>query len=141
MVRAPGLEPGHDGRPSQLIDVVPGLFHLLGLPAHPSFQGENLFGPEPRADRTRYLISETPWSAQLGVVRSGFKLIRDRDTGGAVLYDLSHDPGERVDATDAHPEIARDLRARLAAWRRAQLEYYENPVRQGCEYPPVFRDP
>ena len=138
VVRAPGLEPGRDGRPAHLLDVAPGVFHLLGLPIHPSFQGENLFAPEVRTDRPRYMISDTPWKTQLGVVRSGFKLIRDGDTGGSVLYDLTRDPGEKVDATEAHPERARELKARLSAWRRAQLEYYENPLRQACEYPPVI---
>jgi arylsulfatase A-like enzyme len=138
VVRAPGLEPGRDGRPAHLLDVAPGVFHLLGLPIHPSFQGENPFAPEFRADRTRFMMSDTPWKTQLGVVRSGFKLIRDGDTGGSVLYDLARDPGEKADATGGQPERARELRARLAAWRRAQLEYYENPVRQACEYPPVI---
>jgi arylsulfatase A-like enzyme len=138
VVRAPGLPSGPDGRPAHLLDVAPGVFHLLGLPVHPSFQGENLFAAESRADRTRYMISDTPWKTQLGVVRSGFKLIRDGDTGGSVLYDLAKDPGEKVDATEAHPVRARELKARLSAWRRAQLEYYENPLRQACEYPPVI---
>jgi arylsulfatase len=138
VVRAPGLPAGRDTRPAHLLDVAPGVFHLLGLPVHPSFQGENLFASESRADRTRYMISDTPWKTQIGVMRSGFKLIRDGDTGGSVLYDLAKDPGEKVDATQAHPERARELKARLSAWRRAQLEYYENPLRQACEYPPVI---
>jgi arylsulfatase A-like enzyme len=139
--RAPGLEPGRDGRPAQLIDVAPGVFHLLGLPVHPSFQGEDLFAPEPRADRVRYTICDTPWKTHIGIYRSGFKLIRDGDLGSSILYDLKLDPGEKADATAAHPEIARDLRSRLAEWRRAQLDYYDNPLRQSCEYPPLLRDP
>jgi arylsulfatase A-like enzyme len=138
VVRAPGLEPGRDGRPAQLLDVAPGVFQLLGLAAHPSFQGESLFAPEPRADRVRYVISDTPWSTQLGVIRSGFKLIWNGDTAGTVLYDLNRDPAEKTDASGRHPEIAADLKSRLAAWRRVQLDYYENPLRQGCEYPPVL---
>jgi len=139
VLRAPGLEPGRDGRPAQLLDVAPGVFHLLGLPVHPSFQGENPFGTEPRDDRVRYVICDSPWKTHIGVYRSGFKMIRDGDLGASILYDLARDPGEKIDATTAHPEIARDLRLRLASWRRAQLEYYENPVRQACEYPPVLR--
>ena len=77
---------------------------------------------------------------QLGVLRSGFKLIWNGDTGGTVLYDLGRDPGEKTDATGTRPEIASDLKSRLAAWRRVQLDYYENPLRQACEYPPVLRE-
>ena len=112
---------------------------LLGLPVHPSFQGEDPFAKEPRADRVRYVICDSPWKTHIGVYRSGFKLIRDGDLGASILYDLARDPGEKADATASHPEIAKDLRLRLAAWRRAQLEYYENPLRQACEYPPVLR--
>jgi len=140
VVRAPGLEPGRDGRPAHLLDVAPGIFHLMGLPLHPSFQGENPFAPEPRADRVRYVMSDTPWSTQLGVIRSGFKLIWNGDTGGTVLYDLARDPGEKADATPAHPDLAAELKSRLVAWRRVQLDYYGNPLRQACEYPPVLRE-
>jgi arylsulfatase A-like enzyme len=141
VVRAPRLEAGRDDRPAQLIDVAPGVFHLLGLPVHPSFQGEDLFAPRPRADRVRYTICDTPWKTHLAVYRSGFKLIRDGDLGASILYDLRLDPGEKTDASAAHPEIARDLRSRLAEWRRAQLEYYDNPLRHRCEYPPQLREP
>jgi hypothetical protein len=58
-----------------------------------------------------------------------------------VLYDLLRDPGEKTDATDTRPGIASDLKSRIVAWRRAQLDYYENPLRQACEYPPVLREP
>jgi arylsulfatase A-like enzyme len=138
VVRAPGLEPGRDDRPAQLLDVAPGLLHLLGLPAHPGFQGEDPFAVASRRDRSRFVISDTPWKTQLGVVRSGFKLIRDADTGSSLLYDLGADPGEKTDASSSQPDRARELKARLAAWRRAQLEYYENPLRQSREYPPVL---
>ena len=139
VVRAPGLEPGRDPRPAQLLDVAPGVFRLLGLPIHPSFQGEDPLAKEFRADRARYVVCDSPWKTHLAVYRSGFKLIRDGDLGASILYDLSRDPGEKEDATAAHPGLAKELRACLAAWRRAQLEYYENPLRPSCEYPPILR--
>jgi len=140
VVRAPGLEARRDGRPAHLLDVAPGVFELLGLPVHPSFQGESLFAPATREDRARFVMSDTPWSTQLGVVRSGYKLIWDGHTGSTTLYDLRRDPGEKSDASGTRPEIASDLKGRLVGWRRAQLEYYDNPLRQACEYPPVLRE-
>ncbi|HVE39648.1 MAG TPA: sulfatase [Planctomycetota bacterium] len=139
VMRAPQMEAGRDSRPAQLIDVAPGVFHLLGLPVHPSFQGENPFDPDPRPDRVRYVVCDTPWKTHIAVYRSGFKLIRDGDLGASILYDLRRDPGEKTDATAANPDVARDLRLRLAGWRRAQLDYYDNALRQSCEYPPVLR--
>ena len=137
---APGLSPGVDARPAQLLDVAPGVFHLLGLPVHSSFQGEDPFAAAFREDRVRYSLSDTPWKTQFAVLRSGFKVIRDGDGGSGVLYDLRTDPGERTDATEAHPAVAADLNRRLVDWRRAQLEYYENPLRQQSEYPPVLKE-
>jgi arylsulfatase A-like enzyme len=140
VIRAPGMAPVRDDRPAQLIDVVPGLFHLLGLPPHPGFQGEDPFAPGFRPDRARFSICDTPWRTQIGVLRSGFKMIRESVTGTTVLYDLANDPGEKADAAERHPERARELRALITAWRRAQLEYYENPLRQAREYPPLLRE-
>lgn len=141
VVRAPGLEPLRDPRPAQLIDVAPGLFHLLGLPIHPSFQGVDLVGPPPPADRIRALVSQTGWKTFLGASGSGFKLIRDGEKGGAVLYDLTRDPAEQRDATADHPEVARKLRSWLKTWRWGQIEYYETPDRWTREYPPVITSP
>jgi len=140
VIRAPGMKGGRDIRPAHLLDIAPGVFHLLGLPPHPSFQGVNPFAPSWRKDRTRFVMSDTPWITQLGVLRCGFKLIRDGETGGSVLYDLAVDPGERKDATETRPDECQDLKRRLSAWRRSQLEYYENPFRQSREYPPVLKE-
>jgi arylsulfatase A-like enzyme len=141
VLRAPGLAPLRDPRPAQLIDVAPGLLHLLGLPIHPSFQGTDLVGPPPPADRIRALVSQTGWKTFLAAAGSGFKLIRNGETGGAVLYDLARDPGETRDASADHPEAARKLRSWLKTWRWGQVEYYETPDRWGREYPPVITSP
>jgi len=140
VVRAPGLEPGRDPRPSILLDVAPGLLHLLGLPPHPGFQGANLFGPPPPPSRSRFVLSQTGWRTHLGLIRSGFKLIRDSDQGTVELYDLKLDPAEQVNLASLRPDLVRDLRARLNLWRWAQIEYYENPERQDREYPPRLPD-
>lgn len=141
VVRAPLLEPLRDPRPALLIDVAPTVFHLLGLPIHPSFQGVNLMGPAHDAVRTRALLCQTGWKTYMAAVRSGFKLVRDGQTGGSVLYDLVRDPGERTDVSSEHPEEAQKLRSWLKTWRWAQVEYYENPERWSREYPPVVGEP
>lgn len=141
VVRAPGLEPGRDPKPAQLIDVAPSLLRLLGVPPHPGFQGMDLFAADFPADRSRFLVSDTPWMTQSAVVRSGFKLIHDPRLGRGVLYDLAKDPGEKAEISADRPALAEELAVRLAEWRRAQLDYYGNPLRHGLEYPPVLRRP
>lgn len=138
VIRAPGLVPARETRPAQLLDVPPTLFHLLGLPPHPAFQGESLVEPPASKERSRYLLTDTPWSTTLAIVRSGHKLIHDSRLGRCFLYDLVRDPGERRDVLSERPAVARDLKARLAAFRRAQLDYYENRFVHGREYPPRF---
>jgi arylsulfatase A-like enzyme len=138
IIRAPGLAPGTDGRPSQLIDVAPGIFHLLGLPAHPAFQGVNPFSPEVHADRVRFTLSRTPWRTDLAVLRSGYKLIRDGNSGATEIYNLILDPGERENLLTRQPQMARLLRDWLAAWRWSQIDYWGDPSRYGTEYPPLL---
>ena len=140
VLRAPGLASGTDGRPAQLLDVPPTLCDLLGLPAHPSFQGTSLVAAGVRPERSRYLLSDTAWTTHLGIVRSGLKLIYDSREGRMALYDLRRDPGEREDVFSARPREAEDLRARLAAFRRAQLDYYSNGLRHRSEYPPILEE-
>jgi arylsulfatase A-like enzyme len=138
VVRAPLLPPGVDRRPAQLIDIPPTVLQLLGLPDHRGFQGCNLLAPDFPYDRTRFLVSLTPLVNQYGVVRNGFKMIRDRDYGIEILYHLRTDPGEREDVMDRYPVVVQDLRCRLDSWILEQLDYYGRKERHLREYPPRF---
>jgi arylsulfatase A-like enzyme len=136
-----GLAPGLESRPAELLDLAPTLLGLLGLPPHPSHQGRDLLGTDPVAEpRSRHLVSDTPWRTHLGLLRGGYKLIYDADERRFSLFDVREDPGETRDVLAERPETAADLRARLSAWRRAQLAYYGNPLRQATEYPPVLEE-
>lgn len=50
--------------------------------------------------------------------RGRWKLIESLEDGRVQLYDLGRDIGETTDVSAEHPEVVRELRARLAAWRR-----------------------
>jgi arylsulfatase A-like enzyme len=141
VIRAPGMIPTIDPRPAELTDIPPSVFHLLGLPAHPSFQGENLFAPDPRPDRIRYVLIQTGCDNHLGVIQSGFKLILNADSGRRTLFDLRNDPGEKTNVSAKHPEVLGALSTWMAFWRKAQLDYYKSLPRQSTEYPPVLRQP
>lgn len=57
-----------------------------------------------------------PYSA----VRQGdYRLVEFFDDDHVELYDLKNDVGERHDLSTAMPEKAKELRARLSAWRKA----------------------
>jgi arylsulfatase A-like enzyme len=140
IIRAPGLAPGLDNRPAMLLDVPPSLFQLLGLPPHPSFQGIGLFDTEPDANRSLYMIVQTPAAFQSAIVRSGFKLLHNELDGRYYLWDQVNDPGERKPVTASRPDLVEDLSARLRFWRSEQLSYYADVPRQRREYPPVVKD-
>jgi arylsulfatase A-like enzyme len=137
IVRTPGGSSTADRRPAGLLDIAPTVLQLLGLPPHPSFQGIGLAGPEPAAPRTRYMVAQTLLVTQYGLERDGWKLISGGAGGVSALYDLKHDPLEKIDRSMSQGPLLRDLTARLAAWKAAQLDYYADPARMAAEYPPV----
>ena len=140
LVRAPGLEPATVGRPAQHIDVPPSIFHLLGLPPHPSFQGIDLFAETPPGERSLYLLAQCPLAHQYAVVRSGLKLIYDYRRNRYWLFDLRADPGETREVSREYPKKARELMVWLDTWRKVQLDYYRLPRFYRHSYPPVLAE-
>jgi arylsulfatase A-like enzyme len=102
-----------------LIDVMPTVLDLLGLPAPSGVQGTSLVpllsgrssrGAEP------YAFSEAgpeKWMARCG----GWKLIRDG--GKYSLFDLSADPGETRDLAAEKPGVVYRMAQELLRWRTA----------------------
>jgi arylsulfatase A-like enzyme len=140
IVRVPGLAPGTDNRPAMFLDVPPSLLDVLGLPAHPGFQGISLFAPHPDPDRSLFTIVQTPAAFQSAIIRSGMKLLYNEFDGKYFLYDQVNDPGERHNLRDARPDLVQDLDRRLRLWRQEQLAYYADAERESHEYPPVFKN-
>ncbi len=140
LINAPGLEHAVDERLAQHIDVPPTVLALLGLPAHPSFQGRDLLEPGPADDRSVYLVAQAPLAHQYAIVRQGLKLIYDARRNVYALYDLERDPGETIDLKTRMPGVAAELAVRLDTWRKTQLDYYENPFRHERWYPPVLAE-
>jgi len=140
IIRAPGLEPGLDARPAMFLDVPPSLLQLLGLPAHPGFQGISLFEAQPNPDRAVYTIVQTPAAFQSAIVRSGMKLLYNEFDGRYFLYDQVNDPAEKHNLASSRPDLIQDLDRRLKLWRQEQLAYYADAPRQKREYAPVVKD-
>ncbi len=140
IVRSPGLAAGISVTPAQHVDIPATIFGLLGLPAHPSFQGVDLLHSPPPADRSLYLTVQLPGAHQFGIVRGDYKLIYDVQERNELLFDLSRDPGETRDLSSTMTELTGALRSRLYAWYESQISYYENSWRMQREYPPVVAD-
>jgi arylsulfatase A-like enzyme len=140
VIRAPGLTPALDGRPAQHIDIPPTVLELLGLPPHPSFQGRSLNGPWDGAERSRFLMAQTPLAFQFGIVRGNFKLTYDVKTTLNTMYNLARDPMEYNDIGPKNRKRVEKYRKLLDTWRKHQLDYYRDPALHARTYPPVLQD-
>ena len=124
-VNWPGkLKPGVVTEPLHMVDVMPTILALAGgagSPGHP-MDGRDMWktlaegAPSPTDD---VLINV---EAYRGAIRKGdWKLIKVALLPGKTeLFNLATDPGETTNVAADHPDMARDLEARLVAYARQQ---------------------
>jgi arylsulfatase A-like enzyme len=116
LVYWPGrVAPGRLGAPVSLIDVLPTLREVAGLPMDPEDQGSSLLPllrSRSRAPRPRslyaYLIPLQQDKAWRAAIRDGWKLIFT-ESGKRMLFDLSHDPHEKDNLIGRDPGVAETL--------------------------------
>lgn len=141
IVRAPGLAPALDDRPAQHVDVPPTILALLGLPPHPAFQGIDLTGARPPADRPLFTIAQTALANGYAITRGRYTLILDARNGDVMLYDDLLDPAQRSDLSHSLHALRDTLDRELDMWRAVQLTYYARPQDQARWYPPIMHFP
>lgn len=115
----------------ELIDIMPTLLDLAGLPEPPGLQGgsfrllldetdgvtpEPVFGERRDEGETRF------WST---IVDGRWKLIEDPDAPGGMLFDLGSDPGETLRVEDRNPDVVSGLRSALSEWSEKNRILYE----------------
>lgn len=117
-------------RPVSLLSLPRTVFELAGLSAS-GWPGERLAAdPAPSGGEPCFLVSSNRLAAAIVVDRwllslqlAGGLTKRSLERRGAHdtrLFDLEQDPACEHDLAGARPEVARDLRARLVAWLRAE---------------------
>ena len=74
------------------------------------------------------MVAQTPLAYQYGIVRSRWKLIYDEQQRNYQLFDLSADPGEKINLAEQNPMPLKQLANRLHAWRATQIKYYGDTV-------------
>ena len=118
------LKPAVVHEPLHHVDLMPTLLAIAGgkgSPDHP-FDGRDAIAtiaegqPSPHED---ILINVEIFR---GAVRKGnWKLVKVALLPGSTeLFDLAKDPGEKTNVADQHPEVVRDLEARLVAYAKEQ---------------------
>lgn len=98
----------------RLVDVLPTVLDLLGLPIPAHAQGRSLQGllRGETERRPRWVLSEFPGQRARALRGGSWKLILSRR--GTELYDLATDPAERRDVHHRHPAVAAALKHALA---------------------------
>ncbi len=126
--------------PVGLIDLLPTLLELLGLPDPPAAQGQSLVSTwttsAPKPGKYVFMESGSYEPSQLSVRKGKWKLARLRaprdrqqfEREEFELYDLTTDPDEEVDRSAENAELVIELRAALATWR-AETPEYDGPER------------
>ncbi len=142
-------------QPAQLMDVVPTLLSLLGLPG----DGLPLDGADlspfltaraEAADPSRAVFLQRPYFPEgrpwvdrkergwgFGLRAGRWKYFEAPEENRRELYDLERDPRERDNLADREPGRARELAGRLARWR---AEQGSAPPRVTAPLPPDVRD-
>ncbi|HET7294543.1 MAG TPA: tetratricopeptide repeat protein [Vicinamibacteria bacterium] len=148
--RVPGASPraARVDRPVSLVDVVPTVAALLGIPVGDALQGVDL-SPWLRGEaagggaRSLYAETVTPTryygtSSLLGVIKEGWKYI---ETSRPELYDLRQDPAEANDLAAKEParaealggELKRILAASLATAKPGEAAGLDEDARRRLE--------
>jgi len=119
IVRVPGIEPAVVDASVALVDVYPTLTKQLGIETPPGLVGRPLPsgpGEDPAAARRSIFLETARMRNMRAVVEDHYKLVLDRESGRAWLFDLVADPHERVDLSKREPERTAQLRRRIDQW-------------------------
>jgi arylsulfatase A-like enzyme len=126
----------HDVRPIQHVDIAPTLLGLLGLPAHPNFQGADVLAAGNSAHGRKLFMATQHLFHQNVLVWRNHKYVMD-SRGEDEFFDLAADPGETRNLVAAHPAAAAEYRRLAEHWYRVQLGYYGD-AGNFAFYPPKF---
>jgi arylsulfatase A-like enzyme len=107
----------------QQIDVPPTLLGLLGVPLPAEWQGRDLLAPA-GPPRKAYFYSVAD-QVVLGLRDGSFKYHFHVDTGLEELFDLSSDPGERMNLAARRPELLRQYKRCVGGFVKFQREFLE----------------
>lgn len=131
LLRGPGIPSGlRIDAPVSLVDLVPTILDLTGLPPHEPTEGRSLVplieGASDAPFRTRALFGEAPGGLTYENItpgifpvirtirRDNWKLVYDSKQDAYALYDLSTDPLERVDLSGEKSALAAALAEEMA---------------------------
>jgi len=109
--------------PTGHIDIAPTLLGLLGVEPPATMKGRDLTrDSDPRV----VILATRPPLSQVGVRAGPWKLVHWDETGVNELFDVAHDPDERVDLSGRQPELVSTLEALSHRWQDHSRYLIEN---------------
>lgn len=140
-VRVPGAAPRTVREPVSLVDLPGTILSLLGLPVPARVRSRDL-SPLIAGAAAPGHAAFAEVEGQLMVVRGGLKLVWERATDTARLYDLEADPGETVSVAQRRPSDLEELLALGRAFDASHAAAELRPVEAaagGGEWPEAVR--
>ncbi len=134
VMHIPGHAPAESEAIVDLVDVMPTILAVLGLPIPEGLRGENLLPVVASGRKGGAALLEHTGRQLVGVVTPKWKYVRHRKTrtyypgydirrGRIELYDLENDPGETHNLAEARPEKVRELEALLRELRKGKKPF------------------
>ena len=132
----PGMDPRRVDAPVGLIDIMPTLLDVMGLPDPGRLQGRSLRGlmaGEALPPQPVFFESNYPGNLLYGVLDDGFKLLWDAKSDAFALFDLSEDPLELRNLVSSEAERRDQLMGVLDGFRDSFLHapLFRGPLRDG----------
>jgi arylsulfatase A-like enzyme len=127
VIAGPGITPGRRPGQVQLTDLLPTIAARLGAVAPPGLGGADLLAREPPPARPAFAEARRALcfgeaDAELAMVRQPpWKLMWSPGSDRIALFNLTDDPGERVDRAAAEPVAAHLLASAREYWQRGGL--------------------
>ena len=143
--RSPGLPPQVVDREVSIVDVLPTVAGLLGLPASRGWQGRSLLSPEPdNALSPVFSHTYAPYpslNTEVEALKMGrLKLIVDRKKNRAELYDMANDSHEKTDLAAQRPDVVATFKKLLDEHRNQNIQARGGVQRQSVGVSPDLQD-
>ncbi|MEE2756857.1 MAG: sulfatase-like hydrolase/transferase [Myxococcota bacterium] len=137
LISGPGLKPRQVDTPVSLIDIVPTILDLAGIPKPSELSGASLIGygtsdiAPPKAPVYVEMLKDATHSERRVMIDWPWKLHYSITFNEYRLYDLSQDPNEDRDVMAQHPIVFDRLQKQLRQWMADDVR----PVKASREDP------
>ena len=136
---SPGLKlsPRRIDTPASIVDILPTVAALAGVPVLNTTMGQNLLAPDLNPNRSVFMLVDAGGSMEMGGRNRDFFLRTNAEGSKVTLHDL-HSATPQIDVSAAHPAERERLQAETEAmFRASQWMMYHNRRRDHAPLDPT----